>query len=117
MGAAYVNFGMNYGYDTDEDDEVTCWPTTCCYGYQIETAAPTSIQKVEPKTFFANERTFIHWLHMAVLLSGVASGILAFSQPGSFSQWYGVMLLPVSMFFCVYALHTFLWRAERIRIR
>ena len=54
---------------------------------------------------------------MAVVLSGVASSILAFSNPGSFAQWYGVLLLPTSLFFCAYALHTFLWRAERIRIR
>ena len=67
--------------------------------------------------FFANERTFIHWLHMGVVLSGVASGVLAFSGNSPVAEWYGIMLLPVSLGFCAYALHTFLWRAERIKLR
>tara|TARA_B110000285_G_C14779989_1_gene448046 strand:+ start:95 stop:415 length:321 start_codon:yes stop_codon:yes gene_type:complete len=72
---------------------------------------------VEPKIFFANERTFIHWLHMGVILNSVASGVLAFSKSDHSAQIYAIMLLPLSLGFCVYALHTFLWRAERIRMR
>lgn len=33
--------------------------------------------KVEPKVFFANERTFLAWLNMAVTLSSIAIAILA----------------------------------------
>ena len=32
--------------------------------------------RVEPKTYFANERTFLSWLNMAVLLSSVAVGLI-----------------------------------------
>ena len=35
---------------------------------------------MEPKLFFANERTFIKWLEMAVIISTIAIGILAFSN-------------------------------------
>ena len=35
---------------------------------------PTSTtMRVEPKVFFANERTFLSWLHMAVTLGGIGS--------------------------------------------
>ena len=35
---------------------------------------------MEPKVFFANERTFISWLSMAVNLSSISIGVLAFSS-------------------------------------
>jgi hypothetical protein len=33
--------------------------------------------KVEPKVFFANERTFLAWLHMAVTLASISMAIVA----------------------------------------
>jgi Domain of unknown function (DUF202) len=36
--------------------------------------------KIEPKTFFANERTFLHWLHMAVTIGSIASALLGFAS-------------------------------------
>lgn len=41
--------------------------------------------RIEPKTYFANERTFLTWLHMAVTLGTVAAAMLGFSgtaEPG-----------------------------------
>lgn len=35
--------------------------------------------KNEPKTYFANERTFLSWLHMAVTIGSVASALLGFT--------------------------------------
>jgi hypothetical protein len=33
--------------------------------------------KVEPKVFFANERTFLSWLHMSVTLASISVAIVA----------------------------------------
>jgi hypothetical protein len=33
--------------------------------------------KVEPKVYFANERTFLAWLHMAVTLASISVAIVA----------------------------------------
>lgn len=33
--------------------------------------------KVEPKVFFANERTFLAWLHMSITLASIAVAIVA----------------------------------------
>ena len=44
--------------------------------------------KVEPKVAFANERTFLSWLHFTVVLGGLAVGLLNFGdkvRPSSFS--------------------------------
>jgi hypothetical protein len=47
----------------------------------------TTPMRIEPKTFFANERTFLAWLHMAVTLGSVSAALLGFaggeeSDPG-----------------------------------
>ena len=72
---------------------------------------------MEPNLFFANERTFLHWLHNGVILSSFASGILAFlNDTGEeWAHWYALVLLPLSLGFCIYALHIFLWRADCIK--
>ena len=101
--------------------EDTCagWLFPFCSGANEDVLAPTSIQKIEPKVFFANERTFLHWLHAGVTLYTIAAGILAFaSDTNSLSaHWYAMALLPISLGFCLYALHLFLWRAEKIKTR
>jgi VTC domain/Domain of unknown function (DUF202) len=126
------NYGTNF-YNLDEelavtdeeddDEEMLCgWNFPFCSGYNntsYELLAPTSVQKIEPKVFFANERTYLHWLHIGVVLSTIASGILAFCEKtgSTWGELYALLLLPISLAFCIYALHTFLWRADRIRTR
>ena len=87
--------------------------------YTMAVVAPTSIQKIEPKIFLANERTFLHWLHHGVILSTIASGILAFSDEAGerWGEMYALILLVVSLGFCVYALHVYMWRTAQIRSR
>lgn len=79
---------------------------------QLERKVPI---KVEPKVFFANERTFLAWLHMAVTLASISIAILAFSEANDYSIYYGLALMPVAIAFCFYALYLFLKRARMIR--
>ncbi|KAF2737296.1 vacuolar transporter chaperone 1 [Polyplosphaeria fusca] len=75
-------------------------------------ALPT---RVEPKVFFANERTFLSWLNFTVILGGLAVGLLNFGDKvGQISA--GLFTL-VAMAAMVYALFTFHWRAKSIRQR
>mmetsp|Transcript_16420 Transcript_16420/g.33027 ORF Transcript_16420/g.33027 Transcript_16420/m.33027 type:complete len:216 (-) Transcript_16420:404-1051(-) len=60
--------------------------------------------KVEPKVFFANERTFLAWLHCSVLLAGASIAIMSFSETNMAGQLYGVILLPVAIAFMTYAM-------------
>jgi uncharacterized membrane protein YidH (DUF202 family) len=39
--------------------------------------------KIEPKTFFANERTFIQWLSAAILLVTLSTAIMTFNESQS----------------------------------
>lgn len=75
-------------------------------------ALPT---RVEPKVFFANERTFLSWLNFTVILGGLAIGLLNFGDGiGKISA--GLFTL-VAMMAMMYALFTFHWRARSIRMR
>ena len=75
------------------------WLFPFCSGYNEDVLAPTSVQKVEPKVFFANERTFLHWLHNGVTLYTIAAGILAFAaDSGSGSRRHNPSLFMLQYF-------------------
>lgn len=73
--------------------------------------------KVEPKVFFANERTFLSWLHMSITLATISVAIVAFAESNDWSQLYGLILLPVAIVFCVYSLLTYIKRSDMLRKR
>jgi uncharacterized membrane protein YidH (DUF202 family) len=76
--------------------------------------------KIEPKVFFANERTFLAWMHLSVVLAGASIAILAFSDTSNanpLSQLYGLILLPVAISFILYSMYQYGRRANMIRHR
>ena len=72
--------------------------------------------RLEPKVFFANERTFLSWLNFSVLLGGLAIGLLNFSNTKA-GQISAVCFTLVALMGMCYALGVFHWRAQRIRRR
>ncbi|CAG8518935.1 12074_t:CDS:2 [Ambispora gerdemannii] len=71
--------------------------------------------RVEPKVFFANERTFLSWLQFTVVLGGLAIGLLNFGdRVGRISA--GLFTF-VAMVVMIYALVIYHWRADKIRKR
>ncbi|KAI5303448.1 hypothetical protein KEM56_007531 [Ascosphaera pollenicola] len=75
-------------------------------------ALPT---RVEPKVFFANERTFLSWLNFTVILGGLAIGLLNFGD--RVAQYSAGLFTLIAMASMVYALATFHWRARSIRLK
>jgi len=75
-------------------------------------ALPT---RIEPKVFFANERTFLSWLNFAVLLGGLSMGLLNFGDARARVAALG--FTAVALLAMLYALATFHWRAHAIRRR
>jgi uncharacterized membrane protein YidH (DUF202 family) len=71
--------------------------------------------RVEPKVFFANERTFLSWLNFTVILGGLAVGLLNFGD--RIGQISAGLFTFVAMAAMIYALVTFHWRANTIRKR
>ena len=56
--------------------------------------------RVEPKVYFANERTFLKWLEFSVMVASIATGLLNFQRVGD------VVGLVTSTLFTVIALFT-----------
>lgn len=75
-------------------------------------ALPT---RVEPKVFFANERTFLSWLNFTVILGGLAVGLLNFGD--RIGRISAALFTVIAMAAMIYALFTFHWRARAIRRR
>jgi len=119
----FGNYAVHYDALDEEEEGEHClsWMFPFCSPSNMDMSvlAPTSVQKIEPKIFFANERTFLHWLHAGVTLYTISAGILVFasSEGSNWAHYYAMSLLPIALGFCMYALHVFLWRAERIKTR
>eukprot|EP00581_Thalassiosira_minuscula_P007184 CAMPEP_0183706444 /NCGR_PEP_ID=MMETSP0737-20130205/3274_1 /TAXON_ID=385413 /ORGANISM="Thalassiosira miniscula, Strain CCMP1093" /LENGTH=246 /DNA_ID=CAMNT_0025933857 /DNA_START=39 /DNA_END=782 /DNA_ORIENTATION=- len=74
--------------------------------------------KVEPKVYFANERTLLAWMHVVVMLAGASLTIVTFSRGESMiDQLYGIVMLPVSVAYIFYALLQYQRRALMIKHR
>jgi len=72
---------------------------------------------VEPKVYFANERTFLTWSSLCVQLGSIAIGILAISYHRPNIMRVGIILGGLTTIFFVYALAIFLMRAHGLRVR
>ncbi|KMZ84558.1 hypothetical protein PVBG_00338 [Plasmodium vivax Brazil I] len=84
-----------------------------CENKIVERKRPkTAVVRVEPKTFFANERTLLQWLNTSVLLSTISITLLNFSNSYGFAS--GVIMAPVAIFFILYSFHIYLKRAEAL---
>ncbi|EAN90740.1 putative catalytic subunit of the vacuolar transporter chaperone 4 [Trypanosoma cruzi] len=75
-------------------------------------------QKIDPKTFFANERTFLKWLSISVMIGLMSLTLLNFGDTSSTApELAGLVLLPVSIIFMAYSLFIFRDRANKIYMR
>ncbi|KAG0232183.1 vacuolar transporter chaperone [Actinomortierella wolfii] len=74
-----------------------------------------TLVRVEPKVFFANERTFLSWLQFTVMLGGLSLGLLNFGD--KISRVSAGLFTFVALAFMVYAMVTYHWRSQKIRRR
>lgn len=71
--------------------------------------------RIEPKVFFANERTFLSWLHFSIFLGGIATALVGLGDKSA--KISGYIFSTVSVLFAFYALYLYQWRAHKIRQR
>jgi SPX domain protein involved in polyphosphate accumulation/uncharacterized membrane protein YidH (DUF202 family) len=67
--------------------------------------------RVEPKVFFANERTFLKWMFAVVILISVSMTVMSIS---SRALPYGATLLVTACILIMYALGLYRWRLHKI---
>jgi len=71
--------------------------------------------RVEPKVFFATERTFLSWLEFSILLGSIAATLLNFGDGLSHYSAWGFTFLAIASL--LYSLGMYLWRVRMIRRR
>ena len=69
--------------------------------------------RIEPKVFFANERTFLSWIHFSIFLGGISTALVGLGN--AHARISGYIFAVVSILFTVYALYLYQWRAAKIR--
>ncbi|CAG7963245.1 unnamed protein product [Penicillium olsonii] len=72
--------------------------------------------RVEPKVYFAAERTFLSWLEFSIILGGIAATLLNFGTDYAtlISSWAFTLLAAGAL---VYSLFLYIWRVDKIRKR
>ena len=74
--------------------------------------------RIEPKVYFANERTFLKWLELSVLLASIATGLLNFQRAGDTGGLAtSAVFTLVALFAVAYSGVLYMWRAFKIRER
>ncbi len=72
--------------------------------------------RIEPKVYFANERTFLKWLEFSVIISALAVGLLNYSRPGDTAGLISSAIFTIVALFCVaYSGIIYMIRAIKIR--
>lgn len=73
-------------------------------------------QKIEPKTFFANERTFLSWLHMALTMGSIATAMIGISsdETQNSTTMIALIMLPAALLMCFYSVIVYYWRSSAI---
>ncbi|CAE8694055.1 unnamed protein product, partial [Polarella glacialis] len=70
-----------------------------------------AIVAVQPKTLYSNERTFLEWIHFAVVIAGL--GILMLHATGEAAHvMIGRGLILAAIFLIIWSMHVFNWRAD-----
>ena len=71
--------------------------------------------RVEPKVYFAAERTFLSWLEFSIILGSIAATLLNFGDSISLaSAWAFTIVACVAL---LYSMGLYLWRVQMIRGR
>jgi uncharacterized membrane protein YidH (DUF202 family) len=71
--------------------------------------------RVEPKVFFAAERTFLSWLEFSIYLGAISGTLLNFGDSISLSAAWGFTVVAIASL--LYSLVLYMWRVEMIRSR
>jgi SPX domain protein involved in polyphosphate accumulation len=69
--------------------------------------------RVEPKVYFATERTFLAWLEIGILMGAIAGGLLNFGSELGLEAAIGFFIVAIATI--VYSIVLYLWRVHQVR--
>lgn len=100
MGGARSPRGLNRSGGGFMHVLANCWKTYFKSAPNTNKVLSTAV-RVEPKTFFANERTLLQWMNTAVLLATISITLLNFGTPSA--RLSGLIMAPVAIYFILHA--------------
>ncbi|KAH0006861.1 SPX-domain-containing protein, partial [Aureobasidium melanogenum] len=71
--------------------------------------------RVEPKVFFAAERTFLSWLEFSIIIGSIAATLLNFGDTTALASAWAFTI--VALFAICYSMGLYLYRVQSIRSR
>ncbi|KAL9051772.1 MAG: hypothetical protein Q9162_005824 [Coniocarpon cinnabarinum] len=71
--------------------------------------------RVEPKVFFAAERTFLSWLEFSVIIGSIAAALMNFGNDLSVRTAAGFTV--VAVLALLYSMGLYIWRVDKVRKR
>jgi uncharacterized membrane protein YidH (DUF202 family) len=74
--------------------------------------------QVEAKVWLANQRTFLKWQHVSVLLASLSLGLYnAAGKHNYIAQWLAVVYTAIAIFAAGWGYTMYMWRSRLIRER
>lgn len=126
----FKNDHLDYTFNDDSDDEDTpkaLDEETANQGELVEYVNTFRAEdgkkiwvpvRVEPKVYFANERTFLKWLQFSVLISSIAIALVNFTSTADRTGVISAALFTFAALASIaYSAISFVWRALKIRKR
>lgn len=71
--------------------------------------------RIEPKVYFANERTFLNWLEVGIYMSALSGSLRAFGNEQA--ELASFLFMATAVIMILYSLGLYLWRVRAIRLR
>ncbi|KAK0500451.1 VTC domain-containing protein [Armillaria luteobubalina] len=114
QGLERVDEGEDEGRSaTDADDRLLVREWTAPAGKRISVPV-----RIEPKVYFATERTFLKWLNMSVFIGTIATTLLNFTSPDDSRGLISAALFTLCALLAIaYSAGIFLYRALSLRQR
>ncbi|KAK9864228.1 hypothetical protein WJX84_012337 [Apatococcus fuscideae] len=88
-----------------------------------------TLRRTEAKAFFANERTFLHWMNMAVTIGSISAAMLgiaghahknwgsAYQSQAIFIRILALTMLVIAIFMACYATWNFKTRGDMLLLK
>jgi len=70
--------------------------------------------QIEPKVWLANERTFLKWQHITILLGGLALSLFTAAGEGTVAEWMAISYISIAIFAGCWGYYTLHWRRNMI---
>ncbi|RFU26124.1 hypothetical protein B7463_g10218, partial [Scytalidium lignicola] len=104
ISSVFPSFSLSRYAQSRREKNVQLPPGVVKPGQLIKDSGPL---KVEPKVWLANERTFLKWQHISILLGGLAVGLYTAAGENTVAEFMGIAYIVIAIFAGLwgYAMH------------